>query len=163
MSGPKSKAELDRDIEDALESGEPVAYWPAIPSTTVEVSAWGGTAKRAKSTKAPKAQKARKAKPSPLEIVQAAVSSAPGSARYGRGNVFVYPLWKRVKAKLGMSLEQFKHWLVHENRAHHLVLARADMVDDMDPELVEKSEISDLGAQFHFVIDRAARQREHWF
>lgn len=40
------------------------------------------------------------------------------------------------------------------NRNQLLALARADIVDDMDARLVVDSEIEDLGATFHFVLDR---------
>lgn len=158
MRRPKSKDELDRDIEEALASTESVGYWPSIPSMTREVRAWTGSAARERHASA-SAPKARKVKPSSLFVVLDAVRAAPVTARYGRADVFIYPLWKKVKGRLGMTLEQFKRWLIEENRAQHLALARADMVDDMDPGLVEKSEVSDLGAEFHFVIDESARRR----
>jgi len=94
----------------------------------------------------------------PLAIVLEAVRTAPRRARYGRDNVFVYPVWKKVKDEVGMSLPEFKVWLVAQNRDQNLELVRADLVDDMDPRLVEESEISSLGASFHFIIDRDARQ-----
>jgi len=94
----------------------------------------------------------------PLAIVLEAVRTAPRRARYGRDNVFVYPVWKKVKDEVGMSLPEFKMWLVAQNRNQNLALVRADLVDDMDPRLVEESEINNLGASFHFIIDRDARQ-----
>ncbi len=160
MRRTKSRVELDRDIEDALAgAGGQVGHWPAIPTETRDVPAWSRTTKKPAVTGV---ARTRPSPPSPLSVVLAAVRAAPASARYGPADVFIYPLWRKVKGKLGMSLEQFKRWLVDENREQHLTLMRADMVDDMNPELVEKSEISDLGAQFHFVLDEEARRRRGW-
>lgn len=97
-----------------------------------------------------------------LSIVREAVTSAPRRARYGKTDVFIYPVWKKVKDEIEMTLPEFKSWLVDRNREQKLSLARADLVDAMDPRLVEESEISDLGASFHFIIDEKAREREHW-
>lgn len=94
----------------------------------------------------------------PLAIVRDAVRRAPARARFGRDDVFIYPLWRSVGKELQMSLDEFKRWLVEQNRAQNLALVRADLVDAMDPTLVERSEIEDLGAQFHFVVDPGRRE-----
>jgi GNAT superfamily N-acetyltransferase len=83
----------------------------------------------------------------------------PSKARYGRDDVFIYPLWRKVGKKIKMSLDEFKRWLVEQNRLQNLALVRADLVEEMDPDLVERSEIEDLGAHFHFVIDPRSRRQ----
>ena len=57
--------------------------------------------------------------------------------------------------------DDFKRWLIVMNRDRILNLARADLTGYMDPEQVERSEIRDRGASFHFVIDKIA-ERERW-
>lgn len=111
------------------------------------------------STRADATKKRQRPKADPLMLVLDAVSKMPSGARYGQ-DVFIYPLWKKVGKKIEMSLDEFKRWLIEQNRLQRLALVRADLVDDMDPSLVERSEIEDLGAQFHFVVDpRTRRQR----
>lgn len=93
-----------------------------------------------------------------LTTVRDAVRTMPPSGRYGRRNVFISEIWDRVGDRIGMSLDQFKAWLVDQNRRQNVQLARADLVDAMDPTQVERSEIDDLGAQFHFLVDKDARE-----
>ena len=76
-----------------------------------------------------------------------------GRGRFGDRKVFVAALWRRVRRKLGMSLDEFKQWLFAQHRAGALQLARADLVSAMDPNLVASSEIRVPGAEFHFVVD----------
>lgn len=85
--------------------------------------------------------------------------------RYASGEkVFISALWRaaqrdpRVQAA-HLTLPQFKALLVDANRHRLLNLARADLVGAMDPEEVKTSEISDHGAEFHFVLDPAGWQR----
>jgi hypothetical protein len=100
-----------------------------------------------------------------LAAVREAIPMVGSDGRYGKDNVFVWALWQRVAhdARLPkLSLDGFKRWLVTANRNQQLALARADMVDDMDARLVESSEIEDLGATFHFVLDRRDAPSEPW-
>src|SRR5947199_77551 len=92
-----------------------------------------------------------------LAIVRDAVRAMPPSGRYGSRSVFISDVWDRVGRRVGMSLDTFKAWLVHQNQQENLKLARADMVDDMDPRQVNRSETHHLGAQFHFLVDSDAR------
>jgi hypothetical protein len=96
----------------------------------------------------------------PVQIVQSALRDMPASGRFGPDKVFISDLWDRIGRRLSMSLDQFKRWLVTQNRLRTLDLARADLVGAMDPGKVERSEIRHLGADFHFVIDRIAEERE---
>ncbi|MEO7735837.1 MAG: hypothetical protein ABIY55_33085 [Kofleriaceae bacterium] len=92
-----------------------------------------------------------------LVAVREAIPMVGSDGRYGKENVFVSALWRQVAGNqrlTDLSLDGFKRWLVTANRNQLLALARADLVDDMDARLVEDSEIEDLGATFHFVIDR---------
>jgi len=94
---------------------------------------------------------------SPMEVVRDAVAKVRGPGRFGDRKVFVSALWDRVGAELGMSLAEFKAWLVAQHRAGTLRLARADLVAAMDPKLVASSEIRIPGAEFHFVVDSEVR------
>lgn len=100
--------------------------------------------------------------PEPLAIVREAIRQIGPKGRYGRDNVFISALWRRVGSKLRMSLPEFKRWLIVQNREQNLSLTRADLVDDMDPKKVEDSEIYDLGATFHFVTDPEAVAAFGW-
>ena len=100
-----------------------------------------------------------------LTAVREAIPMVGSDGRYGKENVFVSALWQQVAcdARLSeLSLDGFKRWLVTANRNQQLALARADMVDDMDAGLVESSEIEDLGATFHFVLDRRDSSSAPW-
>jgi hypothetical protein len=92
-----------------------------------------------------------------LTAVREAIPMIGSDGRYGKENVFVSVLWQhlaRDRQLADLSLDRFKRWLVTANREQLLDLARADLVDAMDARLVEESEIEDLGATFHFVVDR---------
>jgi len=68
--------------------------------------------------------------------------------------------WRRHAALGGdgaIHLEAFKRRMVRAHRAGLLVLARADLVAAMPRAAVASSEISDGGAEFHFLPDDAAR------
>jgi predicted transcriptional regulator with HTH domain len=70
--------------------------------------------------------------------------------------VFVSEIWRRVQqdpSARGLSLDQFKRWLLAANRDGDLDLVRADLVGAMNRNQVAESEISDRGATFHFVVD----------
>lgn len=90
-----------------------------------------------------------------LAAVRSALPMIDARGRYGRANVFIVSLWRQLQRAGGasLSLEQFKDWLIRANRDSLLNLARADLIDDMDPRLVADSQIENLGATFHFVVD----------
>jgi hypothetical protein len=74
---------------------------------------------------------------------------------FGDRKVFVSAVWHelcRSPVWSGLSLDEFKVRLVAAHRAGALVLARADFVAAMDPELVAASEIVAEGASFHFLV-----------
>lgn len=131
---------------------------------------------KAKTSRAKKTRKAKKSRARPrarsvshasapgstsatelLSAVLAAVHGMPRSGRFGDSKVFIYPLWQRVGKRFKISLDEFKRWLVNQNRMQNLDLSRADLVDAMNPTLVSRSEINDLGSSFHFVVDRSAK------
>lgn len=92
-----------------------------------------------------------------LAAVRDAIPQIGADGRFGKENVFVAALWQRLAHDHrvpDLSLDRFKRWLVVANRDQLVDLARADLVDAMNPRLVEESEIEDLGATFHFVVDR---------
>lgn len=92
-----------------------------------------------------------------LHLVREAIPQIGSDGRFGKEKVFVSAIWQRIERDsrlLDLSLDRFKRWLVTANRDQLLDLARADLVGAMDPRLVRESEIEDLGATFHFVVDR---------
>jgi hypothetical protein len=92
-----------------------------------------------------------------LNLVQEAIPRIGSDGRFGPEKVFVSALWRHIEddGRLpDLSLDGFKCWLLTANRDRLVDLARADSQGDMDGRLLEESEIRDLGATFHFVIDR---------
>ena len=128
----------------------------ALPSTPLQPSQRPAAGDAAEGVLAPVATAA-----DPLLIaVRETIPMVGSDGRYGKENVFVSALWRQLdrdRRLPDLSLDHFKRWLVAANREQLLALARADLVDDMDAGLVEDSEIEDLGATFHFVIDRQER------
>jgi hypothetical protein len=93
-----------------------------------------------------------------LTFVRETLPQIGDDGRYGSEKVFVSALWQRLERRgrpAELSLDHFKRWLVTANRNRWLTLARADVVGAMDPKQVRESEIQDLGATFHFVLDPA--------
>ena len=79
--------------------------------------------------------------------------------RVGADKVFISALWRVLEHDprfRGMTLAQFKRRLVDANREEELALVRADSQGDMDPSEDEISEIQDMGATFHLVVDPSA-------
>jgi hypothetical protein len=92
-----------------------------------------------------------------LNLVREAIPRVGADGRFGAEKVFVSAIWRRIEHDTrlpNLSFDRFKTWLVTANRDQLLDLARADVVGAMDPKLVAESAIEDLGATFHFVIDR---------
>lgn len=102
-----------------------------------------------------------------LNLVREAIPRIGSDGRFGPEKVFVSALWHYIEGDgrlPDLSLERFKRWLVTANRDQLVDLVRADSQGDMDGRLLEESEIRDLGATFHFVIDRqisASRRGYH--
>jgi hypothetical protein len=83
-----------------------------------------------------------------------AAARSTHSGRFGDNKVFISHVWRRLQEDSGMSalsLDAFKQRLAEANQARLLDLARADLVEAMDPEDVRSSELSYHGATFHFV------------
>jgi hypothetical protein len=89
----------------------------------------------------------------PLSLVLATLPAIYDEGRFGDRKVFISALWDRVGAAVGMSLPEFKRWLIKQHFQRRLVLARADLIAAMPYELVERSETKIDGATFHFVVD----------
>jgi hypothetical protein len=84
--------------------------------------------------------------------VREAAQASP-SGRFGAGKVFVIHVWRALESDpefAGMGLDGFKRRLAEANNAR-IELARADLVEAMDPEDVRLSEVPYLGATFHFI------------
>jgi len=93
----------------------------------------------------------------------AEVKIAARSARdglFGDRKVFISSVWDDLRRKpswSSLTLDEFKDRLVRAHRAGDLVLARADLVSAMNPELVAASETLADGASFHFIVREDAR------
>ena len=77
---------------------------------------------------------------------------------FGDRKVFISAVWDVLRRRPQWStvgLEDFKARLVAAHRAGDLVLARADLVAAMNPELVAASETATDGASFHFIVREA--------
>lgn len=75
--------------------------------------------------------------------------------KFGDNKVFISELWKAVAGtcpQVGSSLSEFKHFLVRAQEEQLLTLSRADLVEAMDPRMVEESETQYLNTFFHFVL-----------
>jgi hypothetical protein len=75
--------------------------------------------------------------------------------RFGRDAVFIASVWRSLRAEPGvpaLSLDEFKARLVEAHRDGLVRLARADLVQAMDPAAVCESETHYLGAVFHFIL-----------
>lgn len=76
--------------------------------------------------------------------------------RFGVRKVYISALWPAVDPNGSITLNVFKRRLLSARAAGLLELARADLVAAMDPALVADSATRDLGAEYHFVVDRSA-------
>lgn len=79
---------------------------------------------------------------------------------FGDRKVFISTIWDALHALPRWSTldrYDFKAQLVEAHRKRELVLARADLVAAMDPELVAASETRADGATFHFVVREPVR------
>jgi len=76
------------------------------------------------------------------------------TGRYGEGKVFIVHVWRALQADPtfhGGDFPAFKERLTEANNARLLNLARADLVQAMDPEDVLLSEVAYMSACFHFI------------
>lgn len=90
------------------------------------------------------------------EEMQAAVHDAMTRAtRFGRSKVFIASVWTELGERTAWwgGMAAFKAWLVECNRAGSMMLARADLVSAMDPELVSASEVTEGHASWHFILE----------
>jgi hypothetical protein len=93
--------------------------------------------------------------PAPFADAVLRAARAATSGRFGDRKVFVSAVWHELHkdpAWSQLALDELKPLLAAAHRAGQLVLARADLVAAMDPELVACSEIASDGARFHFVV-----------
>lgn len=78
---------------------------------------------------------------------------------FGDRKVFISSVWDELRRQptwSALTLDEFKARLVTAHRAGDLVLARADLVAAMNPELVAASETTTDGASFHFIVRETA-------
>jgi hypothetical protein len=78
--------------------------------------------------------------------------------RFGTRKVYISALWSALDtAGYRITLAMFQRRLIAARAAGLLELARADLVAAMPADLVAASTTYDLGAEYHFVVDRSAR------
>ena len=77
--------------------------------------------------------------------------------RFGTRKVFLAAVHAALGGERAIQLEAFKQRMVAAHRAGLVVLARADLVAAMPRAAVAASEVSDGCAEFHFLLDDAAR------
>ena len=77
--------------------------------------------------------------------------------RFGTRKVFLAAVHAALGGERAIGLEAFKQRMVAAHRAGLVVLACADLVAAMPRTAVAASEVNDGGAEFHFVVDDAAR------
>ena len=83
-----------------------------------------------------------------------ATARACKTGRYGDNKVFIVHVWRALQndpAFHGGDFPAFKGRLAEANNARLLNLARADLVQAMDPEDVHLSEVAYMNASFHFI------------
>ena len=88
-----------------------------------------------------------------------AVARTARDGVFGERKVFISAVWHQLRrdpAWAGLTLDDFKGRLLTAHRAGELVLARADLVAAMSPELVAASETVSDGASFHFIVREAS-------
>ncbi len=141
----KTAAQLKREIAAVLASGEGATC--ACPGDDSRRPTG-----RARVPEAPRVARETRAA-DPLPIVREALRSIQGRGRFGDRKIFISELFRQVEPQVGMTLPQFKRWLIDRHMAQDLVLARADLVAAMDPELVSESHIKNDISDFHFVRD----------
>lgn len=160
---PNGQAMLDVPVTSPQlpTNGRPVAQAPAVAKPPVAAANPG----RPPTLPAPGKPTSSNAPPNGpirdadtlLNVVREAIPRIGADGRFGPEKVFVSALWHRIEHDNRLpklSIDRFKRWLVTANRDQLIDLARADVVGAMDPTLVAESEIEDLGATFHFVVDR---------
>jgi hypothetical protein len=88
-----------------------------------------------------------------VQKVRAAAEEC-ASGRFGDNKVFIIHVWRALQNDAdfrGMDLPAFKQRLAEANNARLLDLSRADLVQAMDPDDVQLSEVTYLNAAFHFI------------
>ncbi len=103
------------------------------------------------------------------ESIHAAIARIPDHEKFGyEGDkrAFISDVYSHMtdgeRARFGGSLEKFQAALPRLNAGQHIDLKRADAQGDIDaehPGKLDKSEISSMGAMYHFVRDRGAARR----
>jgi hypothetical protein len=88
-----------------------------------------------------------------------AAAAAATTGRFGEHKVFIAAVWRALRATpewAELPLPELKQALLAAHQRGELVLARADLVAAMDPDLVAASEAAADGASFHFVVREPA-------
>lgn len=110
--------------------------------------------RKVKGADVPAAAPVRPSRPpeDPVALVRRTAVEMGSEGRF-HSKVYIAAIWDAVGDQLGMSLPEFKKWLLEQLRRGTILLARGDLIGAMNPDLVARSEIRDKGATFHFVMD----------
>jgi hypothetical protein len=87
--------------------------------------------------------------------VRALAVNSPVEDRFHDNKVFIGALWRSSQSEPSfprLMLDEFKQQLIDANSRGLLHLSRADLVQEMNPQLVAESETTYLNATFHFVL-----------
>ena len=87
--------------------------------------------------------------------VRSLAAKSPPQDRFHDNKVFIAALWRATQKEPNfprLSLDTFKQRLVEANSHNLLHLSRADLVQEMDSQLVADSATMYLNATFHFVL-----------
>lgn len=89
------------------------------------------------------------------KAVQELADTAPEEHKFGGSSAYISDLYNRSQQSgefPKMTLDQFKQALLKANNQLHLQLRRADLVQEMPEDKVQKSEVPHMaGSHFHFV------------
>lgn len=96
-----------------------------------------------------------RAKPDAFAADVRTIATGARQGVFGDRKVFISSVWDDLRRRpswSALTLADFKERLVTAHRAGDLVLARADLVAAMNPDLVAASETVTDGASFHFIV-----------
>lgn len=109
---------------------------------------------------------ARGGKPASVEELAKSATAAAAETKtggFGDNKVFISHVYETMKKKHpGLTMDEFKAGLVEANGRKLLTLSRADLVQAMNLEDVEASEIKHLNGRFHFILSPGERGQTRW-
>jgi hypothetical protein len=70
---------------------------------------------------------------------------------FGDDKVFVSAVWDELHREYAVTLARFKELALAFHRAGKVSLSRADLVEALDPKVLDRSEIRSMSSTFHFL------------